>query len=207
MPYASPARASAVNSPKSSMPPPSSFRFTPTLIPEVIVIEPRVWPDERGFFMETYKRSEFASQGIAEIFVQCNHSKSSHGILRGLHYQKRPKAQGKLIRVLHGEIYDVAVDLRQGSPSFGKWVADSLSAVNKKMLYLSEGFAHGFCVMSEDAEIQYMATEEYAPELEAGIIWNDPDLQIEWPIKNPKLSTRDQKWPRLRGAENNFIYR
>jgi dTDP-4-dehydrorhamnose 3,5-epimerase len=188
------------------MPPPSSFRFTPTAISEVVVIEPRVLPDERGFFMETYKRSEFAAQGIAEIFVQCNHSKSSHGILRGLHYQNRPKAQGKLVRALHGEIYDVAVDIRQGSPSFRKWVASSLSAESKKMLYVPAGFAHGFCVMSEDAEIQYMTTEEYAPELEAGIIWNDPDLKIEWPVKNPQLSSRDQRWPRLYLADNNFRF-
>lgn len=177
------------------------FLFTPTVIPEVVVIEPRVFPDGRGFFMETYKRSEFAAQGIADIFVQCNHSKSARRTLRGLHYQNRPKAQGKLIRALRGEIYDVAVDIRQGSPMFGKWIGDSLSAESKKMLYVPAGFAHGFCVISEDAEIQYMTTEEYAPELEAGVIWNDPDLAIDWPISEPILSAQDRGWPRLKDAD------
>src|SRR5687767_10611654 len=176
------------------------FLFTPTVIPEVVVIEPRVFPDERGFFMEGYKRSAFAAQGIADIFVQCNHSKSSRGILRGLHYQSQPKAQGKLIRALRGEIYDVAVDIRQGSSTFGKWIGDSLSAESKKMLYVPAGFAHGFCVISEDAEIQYMTTEEYAPELEGGVMWNDPDLAIDWPVAKPILSARDRAWPRFRDA-------
>src|SRR5205823_6570688 len=150
-----------------------AFRFTPTAIADVILIEPEVVPDQRGFFMETYKRSEFAAAGIIEMFVQCNHSKSSKGILRGLHYQKQPKAQGKLIRTLGGEIYDVAVDIRKGLSTFGQWVAIALSAESKRMLYMPAGFAHGFCVTSEDAEIQYMTTEEYAPDLESGIIWSD----------------------------------
>jgi len=183
------------------------FRFTPTVISDVLIIDPRVFSDERGFFMETYKRSEFAAQGIAETFVQSNHSKSSKGTLRGLHYQNPPKPQGKLIRALGGEIYDVAVDIRNGSPTFGKWVAVTLSAKSKRMLYVPAGFAHGFCVTSEDAEIQYMTTEEYAPELEAGISWNDPDLAIDWPIAEPKLSPRDRAWPRLRDADNDFSYK
>lgn len=182
------------------------FRFTQTEIPEVLIIEPRVFPDERGFFMETYKRSEFAAHGIAESFVQMNHSKSSKGILRGLHYQKPPKAQGKLVHALAGEIFDVAVDIRLGAPTFGKSVTVSLSSENKKMLYVPAGFAHGFCVVSDEAEIAYMATEEYAPECEAGIRWDDPQLAIAWPIAAPRLSTRDQAWPGLQGADNNFLY-
>lgn len=182
------------------------FRFTRTEIPEIMIVEPRVFPDERGFFMETYKRSEFAAQGIEESFVQMNHSKSSKGILRGLHYQKRPKAQGKLVHALAGEIFDVAVDIRRGAPTFGKSVAVSLSAENKKMLYVPAGFAHGFCVVSEEAAIAYMTTEEYAPECEAGIRWDDPQLAIAWPIAAPRLSSRDQAWPGFQGADNNFLY-
>jgi dTDP-4-dehydrorhamnose 3,5-epimerase len=182
------------------------FRFTPTVIPDVMVIEPRVFSDARGFFMETYKRSEFVAQGITEVFAQCNHSKSSRGILRGLHFQNPPKAQGKLIRAIGGEIYDVAVDIRKGSPTFGQWVAVELSAESKRMLYVPAGFAHGFCVTSEDAEIQYMTTDEYAPEFEGGVIWNDPELEIRWPIAEPMLSPRDRDWPCLREADNNFRY-
>lgn len=182
------------------------FRFTPSEIPAVLIIEPRVFLDERGFFMETYKRSEFIAQGISENFVQMNHSKSTKGILRGLHYQKLPRAQGKLVHALAGEIFDVAVDLRRGAPTFGKSVAVSLSAENKKMLYVPAGFAHGFCVVSAEAEIAYMTTEEYAPECEAGIRWDDPKLAIAWPTAAPTLSQRDQGWLSLENADNNFIY-
>jgi dTDP-4-dehydrorhamnose 3,5-epimerase len=180
------------------------FRFTPTAIAEVIVIEPRIIPDARGFFMETYKHSEFAAQGIAASFVQCNHSKSGRGTLRGLHYQKNPKAQAKLVQALAGEIYDVVVDLRQNAPTYGKWIGAALSAENKKMLYVPAGFAHGFCVTSAEAEIAYMTTAEYAPDMEAGVIWNDPGLAIEWPIAAPELSLRDRAWPPLKFADNNF---
>jgi dTDP-4-dehydrorhamnose 3,5-epimerase len=173
------------------------FSFRPTLIPEVILIEPRIFPDQRGFFTETYKHSEFAAQGITEIFVQCNMSRSSKGILRGLHYQKYPKCQSKLVWSVAGEIYDVVVDLRRSSPTFGKWIAQMLSAENRKILYVPAGFAHGFCVTSEVAEIVYMATQEYAPAFEAGVLWNDPTLQIDWPIPEPQLSDRDKSWPRL----------
>ena len=182
------------------------FRFVSTEIAEVVIIEPRFFPDQRGFFMETYKHSEFTAHGIDEIFVQVNHSRSSKGILRGLHYQKHPKAQGKLVHALAGEIYDVAIDIRQGAPTFGKWVALTLSSENKKMLYVPPGFAHGFCVVSDDAEITYMTTAEYAPECEAGIRWDDPDLAIGWPITTPELSSRDLGWPRLKDADNNFRY-
>jgi dTDP-4-dehydrorhamnose 3,5-epimerase len=183
-----------------------AFRFTRSDIPEVVLIEPPVFPDARGFFMETYKQSEFVSAGINEIFVQCNQSKSSKGILRGLHYQKGPKGQAKLIRALSGEIYDVVVDLRRGGPSYGRSIAMMLSAENKRMLYVPVGFAHGFCVTSVEAEILYMTTEEYAPREETGVLWSDPDLKIDWPVTKPILSPRDRAWPHLRDADNNFVY-
>ncbi len=182
------------------------FNFLPTRIAEVLVIEPRVFADDRGFFMETYKRSEFATHGIVEQFVQCNQSRSARGILRGLHFQKQPKAQGKLVRAVAGAIFDVAVDLRKGAPTYGQWVGVELSAANNKMLYAPAGFAHGFCVVSAEADIVYMTTDEYAPALESGIAWNDPDLNITWPVTTPRLSERDQKWPRLRNAEAGFVF-
>ena len=171
-----------------------------------MMIEPPVVSDDRGFFMETYKQSEFAAHGITESFVQCNHSKSKRGVLRGLHYQKNPKAQAKLVRALAGAIYDVIVDLRAGGATYGRWFAAILSAENKKMLYVPQGFAHGFCVISAEAEIFYMTTAEYAPELEAGVIWNDSELAIDWPIAEPTLSGRDRGWPPLRRADSNFNY-
>ena len=182
------------------------FRFVKTEIPEVVIIEPRVFADERGFFMETYRRSEFAALGIGEIFVQVNRSKSPKGILRGLHYQKQPQAQGKLVHALAGEIFDVAVDIRKGAPTFGRSVIIELSSENKRMLYVPAGFAHGFCVVSDDAEVSYMTTAEYAPGCEAGIRWDDPDLAIDWPIASPRLSQRDRLWPCLKDADNNFCY-
>jgi dTDP-4-dehydrorhamnose 3,5-epimerase len=182
------------------------FVFTRLEIPEVILIEPLVFRDQRGFFLETYKRSEFAAAGITKIFVQGNHSKSSRGILRGLHYQKHPKAQGKLVKAVSGEIYDVVVDLRRGAPTYGKWLAVTLSAQEQKMLYVPVGFAHGFCVTSEEADVLYWATEEYAPDCEAGVVWNDPDLAIAWPILDPQLSARDRGWPPLKQADHNFSW-
>jgi dTDP-4-dehydrorhamnose 3,5-epimerase len=183
------------------------FRFVQSEIPEVLIIEPQVFPDERGFFMETYKQTEFSAHGIGDIFVQGNQSKSSRGILRGLHYQKVPKAQGKLVRALVGEIYDVAVDIRLGSPTYGRWVAVVLSAQDKNMLYVPAGFAHGFCVTSDEAEISYMTTVEYAPDAEAGVAWDDPDLGINWPFEQPQVSKRDRSWPRLAKADNNFSFK
>ena len=175
-----------------------SFTFTHLAIPDVILIEPRVFPDERGFFMESYKYSEFSAFGIKERFVQDNHSHSTKGVLRGLHYQKAPKAQGKLVRVVVGEIFDVGVDIRKDSPTYGKWVGEVLSAENKRMLYIPAGFAHGFCVLSKEAEVLYKTTEEYAPEYDAGIIWNDPEIDIQWPIERPILSKKDAALPMLR---------
>ncbi|RLA85081.1 MAG: dTDP-4-dehydrorhamnose 3,5-epimerase [Deltaproteobacteria bacterium] len=182
------------------------FRFRRLEIPEVVLIEPVVFSDERGFFMEVYKYSEFSAFGITERFLQDNHSRSVKGVLRGLHYQNPPRAQGKLVRVLQGEIFDVAVDIRRGSPTYGKWVGVRLSSENRFMLYIPPGFAHGFCVLSDYAEVHYKVTDEYSPEHEAGIIWNDPEIGIDWPVESPILSERDSRWPRLSEAENRFVY-
>lgn len=182
------------------------FRFKRLEIPEAILIELEVFPDERGFFMETYRYSDFAAFGIKEHFVQDNHSRSKKGVLRGLHYQRPPRAQGKLVRVVVGEIFDVAVDIRKGSPWFGRWVGVTLSAENKRMLYIPPGFAHGFCVMSEEAEVVYKVTEEYSPEHDAGILWNDPEIGIRWPVKDPIVSFKDSRLPFLRKAGNDFVY-
>jgi len=197
-----------------------SFKFEKLAIPDVVLIEPQVLHDERGFFMETYKYSDFAAFGIKEHFVQENHSRSKRGVLRGLHYQHPPKAQGKLVRVVVGEIFDVAVDIRsargikregnipraKGSAGYGKWVGVKLSAENKRMLYIPPGFAHGFCVMSDEAEVVYKVTEEYSRQHETGIIWNDPEIGIHWPLENPIVSTKDSGLPSLREAQNDFIY-
>jgi dTDP-4-dehydrorhamnose 3,5-epimerase len=173
------------------------FRFQALEIEGVILIEPKVFADTRGFFMESFKRSDFEAAGVAGFFVQENHSRSRSGILRGLHYQCAPKAQGKLVRVIAGEIYDVAVDIREHSPTHGKWVAVPLSAENRRMLYIPPWCAHGFLVLSEEAEVVYKTTEEYSPDHERGILWNDPQLAISWPVVNPVLSERDQLWPGL----------
>jgi len=176
------------------------FKFQPLEIPEVILVEARHFEDERGFFMETYKRSPFAAHGIAATFVQDNYSHSTRGVLRGLHYQAPPKAQGKLVIALRGQIFDVAVDIRPDSPTYGQWVAEGLSAQNHRMLYIPPGFAHGFCVLSDEADVSYKVTEEYAPELDRGIAWNDPDIGIRWPIASPILSPKDAQLPPLRRA-------
>lgn len=182
------------------------FTFKKLEIPEVILIEPRVFEDERGFFMETYKYFEFSKFGIKERFLQDSHSKSKKSVLRGLHYQINPKAQSKIVRCVHGEIFDVVVDIRKGSPTFGKWVGEILSFENKKQIYMPVGFAHGFCVLTGEAEIVYKASNEYSPELDRGIIWNDPAININWPIKNPAVSDKDSQNPILAKAENNFVY-
>jgi len=173
------------------------FTFEPTLLPGIVVIVPKVFADDRGFLMETYKRSAFDAAGLNAPLVQENHSRSSKGTLRGLHYQREPKAQGKLVRVVLGEIFDVAVDIRKDSPTFGRWIGVALSAANRKSIYIPPGFAHGFCVTSPEAEVIYKTTEEYAPEHEHGIRWDDPGLAIAWPIASPALSARDQRWPLL----------
>ena len=171
------------------------MKFTPTSIPDIILIEPKVFGDQRGFFMETYQANRFAERGIPTEFVQDNHSGSQQGILRGLHYQIK-QTQGKLVRVVAGEIFDVAVDLRCSSPTFKQWVGDYLSADNKRQLWIPPGFAHGFYVLSEWAEVVYKATDYYAPEWERAILWNDPEIGIEWPLldgQKPILSKKDQQ--------------
>ena len=174
------------------------FEFVRLEIPDVILIKPKVFEDERGYFMETYKKSDFEKAGIKGDFVQDNHSRSRYGVLRGLHFQKEPYAQAKIVRCVRGVIYDVAVDLRRNSPTFGKYVSVILSEYNKYMLYIPRGFAHGFLVLSDVAEVVYKVDNEYAPEYEGGVIWNDPDLNIPWPIDNPILSEKDKKWPTLK---------
>lgn len=169
------------------------MKFTPTAIPDVVLIEPRVFGDARGFFMETYQAQQFAEAGIRASFVQDNHSGSQKGILRGLHYQIC-HPQGKLVRVIAGEVYDVVVDLRRGSPTCGQWLGMLLSAENKRQLWIPEGFAHGFYVTSEWAEFFYKVTDYYAPECERTIAWNDPDLAVDWPLvegQPPILSAKD----------------
>jgi len=181
------------------------FKFTPLAIPDVILVEPRAFEDERGLFMETYKLSEFRAGGIRELFIQDNHSVSKEGVLRGLHYQLNPRAQGKLVRAARGRVWDVAVDMRKGSPYYGKWTAAELSEDNKVMLWIPAGFAHGFLALA-DAHLIYKTTEEYSPELDRGIKWDDPEIGIDWPIKDPNLSKKDSLLPELARADNNFTY-
>lgn len=172
------------------------MRVTPTAIPDVLVIEPDVFRDARGFFLETYHAGRYAQHGILEPFVQDNHSRSVRHTLRGLHWQTyRP--QGKLVRVIEGEIFDVAVDIRPGSRTRGRWVSVTLSADDFRQIYVPEGFAHGFCVLSETAQVEYKCTAPYHRESERGIIWNDPDLAIEWPVDTPILSDRDRSHGRF----------
>lgn len=180
------------------------FEFRRLEVPDLVLIEPRVYPDQRGWFYESYKRSEFERFGIGAQFVQDNHSRSARQVLRGLHYQNPPRAQGKLVRVVVGEIFDVAVDIRRTSPTYKRWVGVRLSAQNRRMLYIPPGFAHGFLVLSDVAEVLYKTTEEYAPELERGIVWNDPEVGIEWPAAHPLLSERDAALPPLADADNRF---
>lgn len=166
-----------------------------TAIPEVLLLEPQVFGDERGFFLESFNRRKFeAATGVAAEFVQDNHSRSSRGVLRGLHYQLPPAVQGKLVRCVAGEVYDVAVDLRQNSPYFGRWVGENLSAANKRQMWIPAGFAHGFLVLSDFAEFLYKTTDYYAPECERSIRWDDPQLAIDWPLTglSPVVSAKDQ---------------
>ena len=171
------------------------MNFTKTEIPEVIIIEPKVHGDHRGFFMETFRQQEFEQAGISANFVQDNHSKSTKGILRGLHYQIQ-NPQGKLVRVIFGQVYDVAVDMRRSSPTFGQWVGVVLSAGNKRALWVPPGFAHGFYVMSPFAEVTYKCTTYYAPEFDRSLLWSDQELNISWPDNvNVVLSDKDSKAP------------
>ena len=176
------------------------MRVTPTAIPDVLVVEPRVFGDARGFFFESWNRRTFAAAGLDVDFVQDNHSRSSRGVLRGLHYQIR-HAQGKLVRVVAGEVYDVAVDLRRGSPTFGRHVAVTLSADNARMLWVPAGFAHGFCVTSDSADFLYKTTDYWHAEHERTLLWNDPALGIDWPVGEPVIAAKDAAGTPLARAE------
>lgn len=172
------------------------MEFRRTEIPDVILVIPDVHGDDRGFFLETYHFEKYAEGGIPERFVQDNHSKSKKGTLRGLHAQHK-QPQGKLVRAVEGEIFDVAVDIRPDSPTFGRWVGEMLTAANFRQLYVPPGFVHGFCVLSESAQVEYKCTDLYAPNDELSVIWNDPDVGIDWPISDPLLSAKDAAAPRL----------
>jgi len=177
------------------------MKASATALPGVLILEPRVFEDPRGSFYESFRVDTLRALGISCAFVQENNSVSSRGVLRGLHYQ-RVRSQDKLVRVLHGEIYDVAVDVRRGSPTFGKWSAERLSAANRKQMFIPAGFAHGFLVLSDWAECLYKCSDYYAPEQERGILWNDPALGIGWPLDGltPQLKPRDEAFPRLADA-------
>ena len=182
------------------------FTFKKSSIPDVLIIEPKTYPDERGEFLELFKQSIFEQNGINTKFVQDNISVSKHGVLRGLHFQKPPKSQAKLISVLKGEIFDVAVDIRENSPTYGQWIGEILSENNHKLLFIPEGFAHGFCTLRENTIVMYKVSNEYSSELERSIIWNDPEINISWPIKNPILSEKDSKATILKNVDNNFKF-
>ena len=172
----------------------------PTAIPDVLIIEPKVFGDERGFFLESWNERAFAQAGIDARFVQDNHSRSARGVLRGLHYQLR-QPQGKLMRVVAGRVFDVAVDVRRGSPNFGRWAGVILDAAEHKLVWIPPGFAHGFCVLSDTADVLYKATDFYAPDDERAIVWNDPDIAIAWPLDGPpSLSAKDARAGLLRDA-------
>ncbi|WP_342547707.1 dTDP-4-dehydrorhamnose 3,5-epimerase [Paenibacillus sp. FSL P2-0089] len=184
------------------------MKFIKTHLEDVLVVEPAVFGDHRGWFMETYSEAKFHEQELRYQFVQDNQSYSAvKGTLRGLHFQLNPKAQTKLVRCTRGSIFDVAVDIRQGSPSYGKWFGVELTAENKKQLLIPKGFAHGFITLTEDVEVQYKCDELYAPECDGGILWNDPDIGIEWPIDvTPVLSAKDEQAPLLKDVRHNFVY-
>ena len=182
------------------------FEFERQSIRDVILIMPRVFGDSRGFFMETYKKSDFVEAGIKDDFNQDNHSKSSKGVLRGLHYQAAPYGQAKIVRCGRGRIYDVAVDIRPNSPTFGKYVKVELSEENKQMLYIPVGFAHGFVVLSEEAELLYKASGEYNPQADRGVLWSDPDINIDWNLDSePLLSEKDKVQPRLKDINKDEV--
>ena len=172
------------------------FKFNETSIEGVYIIEPTVFGDERGYFMETYQKEEFKNAGIDQDFVQDNQSKSTKGVIRGLHFQYT-KPQGKLVRVINGEVFDVAVDLRPNSPTFGKWEKVELSEENRYMFFIPEGFAHGFVVLSDEAELIYKTNTEYSPQHDRGVLWCDNDINVDWGIENPILSEKDKVQPTL----------
>lgn len=177
------------------------FEFTKLRLSGVILIKPKIYSDDRGFFLETFRESEFHANGIKEQFIQDNHSCSLKGVLRGLHYQLDPFAQGKLVRCIKGKIFDVAVDIRKKSPTFGQWLGVYLNHKEHYMLYIPPGFAHGFYTMQQNTEVIYKVTADYAPEHERGIIWNDPQINIQWPSQDVVLSKKDSLLPTLSKVE------
>jgi dTDP-4-dehydrorhamnose 3,5-epimerase len=181
------------------------FRFEPLVIPDVLLVTHGIIRDPRGFFSETFREEPFLQQGIPR-FVQDNHSRSTGKVLRGLHYQLRPAAIAKLVRCLRGRIFDVAVDIRRGSPTYGKWAGTELGDADGRMIYIPEGFAHAYCALTEECEVFYKTTGYYSPQHDRGIRWNDPVLTIQWPIADPVLSEKDRKAPLLSEAENNFDF-
>jgi dTDP-4-dehydrorhamnose 3,5-epimerase len=182
------------------------FIFKRLQIPDVILVEPQLFSDDRGFFLESFKESDYVDNGIVEKFVQDNYSHSTYGVIRGLHYQKSPKSQAKLVTAVKGKIFDVAVDIRKNSPTYGKWISEILSENNHRLLYVPKGFAHGFCVLSEESDVLYKVSNEYSKEHEMGVIWDDPVINISWPIENPIISKKDRQLPLLENSDNNFIY-
>ena len=180
------------------------MKFLPTELPEVILVEPDVYRDDRGFFLETYQTRRYRDGGIPDVFVQDNHSRSTRGALRGLHAQF-PRAQGKLVRAVEGEIFDVAVDARKGSPRYGKWVGATLSDENFNQLWVPPGFLHGFCVLSDVAQVEYKCTEFYHGEDDLSVAWNDPEIAIAWPIADPMLSKKDGKAPSLGDVQDRLV--
>jgi dTDP-4-dehydrorhamnose 3,5-epimerase len=175
-----------------------SFTFTNLELAGVVLVEPRVFPDERGFFMETYRESEFLAGGIPYRFVQDNHSFSRKNVIRGLHFQNDPRSQGKLVIVTAGAVWDVAVDLRRGSSTVRRWIGVELSSDNRRMLFIPPGFAHGFAALTGDVHLLYKCTDEYDALLDAGVRWNDPDIGISWPVRDPIISVKDRALPFLR---------
>ena len=180
------------------------FEFEQLPIKGLVLAKVKTFPDGRGFFAELYRSSLFRKAGLSLECCQINHSRSAQGVLRGLHYQLKPQTQAKLVQVLAGEIFDVAVDIRKGSATFGRWFGVRLSGENHAALFIPEGFAHGFCVLSPSADVIYCCSKEYAPECERGIIWNDPAIAIDWPVPDPAVSDKDAAWPTLNSAEINL---
>lgn len=174
------------------------FLFKLLSIPEIILIEPKVFPDDRGYFLESFKSSDFLSNNIPNNFVQDNLSFSRKNVIRGMHFQKKPKEQGKLVSVIKGRVLDVAVDIRKESPTFMKWISVELNDRQHAMLYIPEGFAHGFLSLTDEVYLLYKCTKEYDPKADSGIRWDDPDIGIEWPVNNPVVSEKDQRLPYLK---------
>lgn len=182
-----------------------SFEFSAVELPGPMLVTRTVHEDDRGLFSEVFKQSVFAANGVVRRVDQVSRCRSRQNVLRGLHYQLNPNAQGKLIEAVGGSVFDVAVDIRRGSPHYGKWVGRVLSADDNAMFWIPEGFAHGYCAMSETVEIAYYSTAEWAPDCERGILWSDPAIGIEWPVHSPVMSAKDEQWPLLENADNNFV--